>query len=194
MEIGRYRSVTSKLVSGLAAITAQVERWLQVPADRDEPALEIEVDGDWSDGIAIDLVSLLRRVRLHAVTVVVVNEACNAHSLAVQMRSALECAGQVALIFHNLVLEPKQGLTRVLSYLDWDYYETTIRSSKGVVGHEQLLEQLASIRRNAKEDVERILAEDLRFGQNAEGQRRGGGRTFDHIDKVADTVITSVDE
>ena len=143
-EIGRYRSIMSKLVSGLATLIEQMEGMQQVPDGQGGPGRQVAVDGGRPDGLQIYCVLLLRRARLHAVAVLRANEACNAHSLGVQMRPALECAGQLALISHNLILEPQHGHTRVQSYMDADYYRTIVRATKGAIGHDQLLTQLAA--------------------------------------------------
>ena len=45
---------------------------------------------------------LTKKARFHAMAVRSANEAGNIHSLAVQMRPALECAGQMVTIFGNL--------------------------------------------------------------------------------------------
>ncbi len=186
-EIGRYRSIMSQLVSGLAVLAEQMEGLLQGPAGGGEPEQETAGDHGWADGSGLGIALLLRRTRYHAVAVLRANEACNAHSLGVQMRPALECAGQTALIMHNLILDPERGHAKLSAYLDADYYGTTIRATKGEIGHDQLLEQLISIRRKAKEHAARIVGGDLRFYENAEG-RRGENRGLRHIDKVAELV------
>ena len=186
-EIGRYRSIMSQLVSGLAVSVKQMEGLLQVPADEGEPEPETAGRHGWADGLGLGIALLLRRTRYHAVAVVRANEACNAHSLGVQMRCALECAGQTALIMRNLMLGPERGLAKFSAYLDADYYGTIIRATKGEIGHDQLLEQLTRLRRRAKEESARILGGDLRSYENA-GGRRGGSRRLRHIDKVAELV------
>ena len=182
-EVGRYQSIMSKLVSGLAVRAERMEDLLQGPAGEDEEQATAEAHG-WADGIGLGIAMLLRRMRYHAVAVVRANEACNAHSLGVQMRPALECAGQTALTMHNLILDPKHGPAKLFAYLDADYYGTTIRATKGESGHDYLLEQLTSIKKGAKEDAERVLGGDLPSYENV-GGRRGGSRSLRHIDKVA---------
>ena len=184
-EIGRYRSITSKLVSGLAVLAEQMEDLLQGPAGEGEPEQETAGNHGWADGLGLGIALLLRRTRYHAVAVVRANEACNAHSLGVQMRPALECAGQTALIMRNLMLDPERGPAKFSAYLDADYYGTTIRATKGEIGHDHLLEQLTSIKKRAKEDAERVLGGDLPSYENA-GGRHGGSRKLRHIDKVAE--------
>ncbi len=186
-EIGRYRSIMSQLVSGLAVLVEQMERWLQVPAGQGESAQEIAVDDDWPDGLRIGCALLLRRTRFHAAAVLRANESCNAHSLGVQMRPALECTGQLALVIHSLILDPERGHAKFLAYLDTDYYGTIIRATKGEIGHDQLLEQMSSLRRKSEEHAAWVVGDELRFNESAEG-RRGKSRRLRHLDKVAELV------
>lgn len=171
----------------LAVLADQMERWLHVPAGHGEPAQELAVADDRPGEFWLGCALLLRRTRFHAAAVLRANGACNAHSLGVQMRPALECAGQLSLLIHNSILDPEHGHAKFLAYMDADYYKTTIRATKGEIGHNQLLEQLASIRRNAKEHAARVVGGDLRFNENAEG-RRGRSRMLRHIDKVTELV------
>ena len=77
------------------------------------------------------------------VAILCANENNNVHSLAVQMRPVLECAGQVVLVFHNLMIEPERGVSVVLGYINANYYGTFIRLTKGDVSQEQLLTQIS---------------------------------------------------
>ena len=87
---------------------------------------------------------LLRKARIHALAVLQANEANNVHSLALQMRRVLECAGQFAFIFHNLLvgpyllMEPEHAANTATGYMDADYYRTIIGAARGSVGHEEL--------------------------------------------------------
>ena len=93
------------------------------------------------------------RQKIHMVAVLRANETNNMHSLAVQMRPVLECAGQVALIFHNLTNNSELGASVVLRYMSADYYGTFIRLTKGGVSHEQLLAQIQEASEMSKEEI-----------------------------------------
>lgn len=186
-EIGRYRSITSQLVSGLAVLAKQMESWLQVSPCQGEPGQELAVDDDWPDGFRIGCALLLRRMRRHAIAVLQANKSCNVHSLGVQMRPALECAGQMALIIHSMMLDPEHSHAEFLAYMEADYYGTTIRATKGEIGHDQLLEQIDSARRKAKERAARVVGGDLRFDESTE-DKRGVSRKLRHINKVAKLI------
>ena len=88
---------------------------------------------------------MLHKAGLHMVAMLRANERSNMHSLAVQMRPILECAGQVVHIFHNLMIEPKKevGVRAVLEYANADFYDTIIRLTKGDMDHEQLLKTIS---------------------------------------------------
>ena len=84
---------------------------------------------------------LVRKARLHVIAVLAANRDSNLHSLAVQMRPALECAGQVVSVFRNLVIAPDPNA--VGQYLNADYYQTMLRHTKGQIGHDYLLDSIA---------------------------------------------------
>ena len=73
---------------------------------------------------------LTKKARFHVMAVLSANEAGNIHSLAVQIRPALECSGQVVTIFGNL-FDKQGGAEAVGQYLDADYYHTVKRLAKG---------------------------------------------------------------
>ena len=108
---------------------------------------------------------LLHKAQLHTVAVLGANESNNLHSLAVQMRPVLECAGQVVLVVHNVFVD-RNAANIALDYMDADYYRTVIGLTKGRVTHEQLLAHIAEIRREFEEET-------------------GKGRSLEQADKVA---------
>ena len=108
---------------------------------------------------------LLRKARLHAIAVLRANKTDNVHSLAVQMRPVLECAGQIVLIFHNLIIAPESGESVVRGYMNADYYRTTMALTKGDIGHEQLLREISAASGMTEKQVRR-------------------GRKLRHVDKV----------
>ena len=122
---------------------------------------------------------LLRRARLHSDGVLRANAAGNLHSLAVQMRPALECAGQVVFLIDNhfvaprLTTEPEKAARALGDRLNADYYDTMIRATKGKVGHDELLAMIS--------DSERAAAESV--GMRAPEKRRT--RSIKHADKAA---------
>ena len=99
--------------------------------------------------------SLLHKAQMHMFAVLAANETNNLHSLAVQMRPALECAGQVVLIVHNGFVD-RNAASVALDYIDADYYRTFIESTKGQMTHEQLLARISEIRREFNEKPARI--------------------------------------
>ena len=89
---------------------------------------------------------LLHKAQMHIFAVLVANENNNLHSLAVQMRPVLECAGQIKLVIHNLLIEPEH-IGDVDDYFDRDYLGTLNRATKGQMSREQLLARIAEIRK-----------------------------------------------
>ncbi len=105
---------------------------------------------------------LLHKAQLHMVAVLGANESNNLHSLAVQMRPVLECAGQVVLVVHNVFVDRKAA-GKAIDYMDADYYRTIIGATKGQVTHEQLLAHISEIRKEFNEEeanVKKFRQED----------------------------------
>ena len=63
-----------------------------------------ELDRDSFHVFRLHAILLVRKARLHVIAVLIANHNSNLHSLAVQMRPALECVGQVVSVFHSLFI------------------------------------------------------------------------------------------
>jgi len=132
------------LLGKAVATTRELERWLDVTGGWTEATAQIDVNADPTATFRIMGALLLRKARLHTVAVLGANETNNLHSLAVQTRPVLECAGQIVSIFHNLmIVPPEQAPTLVGDYLNADYYGTMIAATKGQIGHKELLKQMS---------------------------------------------------
>ena len=104
------------------------------------------------------------------------NENNNVHSLAVQMRPVLECAGQVLLVFHNLMIE--QDVSRVLSYMNEDYRDTMIRLTKSEESHKQLLSDISEL--NAVSKMKAGKGGSLRQSEKV-AALEGGKSWYDYL-------------
>ena len=165
-EGGRYRTGMADLLAKLVGAVGETERWLDVAVEGDEASARTVLEDDPSGAFWITCALLLRKAQIHMIAMLRANENDNLHSLAVQMRPVLECARQVVLVFHNLMIEPERGATVVGGYLNADYYRTVIGLTKGGVSHEQLLTQISEASGMSKEEV-------------------GKGRSLKQADKVA---------
>ncbi len=178
-EVARYRAGMAELLAKSVAMTCELERWLDVTGGGREAMAQIDLNADTTATIRIMCALLLRKARLHAVAVLRANETNNVHSLAVQMRPVLECAGQVVVIFRNLIIapdvlmEPERALNVVGDYLNADYYRTIIRVTKGDVGHKELLARISAAEEAAA----------ARVGMPKSQMRKG--RSLKQADKVA---------
>ena len=127
-----------------------LERWLDVTGGWQEATKQLDLDADPTAFVRIACALLLRKARLHLVAVLRANETNNLHSLAVQMRPVLECAGQVVFYFHNLIIAPdltrtrERALQAVNDYVNADSYRTIIGMTRGGVGHKELLEMISA--------------------------------------------------
>ncbi len=116
---------------------------------------------------------LIAKARLHVIAALCANKSNNIHSLAVQMRPALECAGQIVSIFKDLFGKNPRAEKKLGQYLDADYYQTIRRLSKGQVDHDRLLEEISAANPMRKEPLRKIKTlkesekvKDLGFGYN----------------------------
>ena len=96
----------ASLLTKTIAATRNLERRLESSDGSVEPLDELDLDADPAVSVRILCRLLLRKARIHASAVLRANESNNLHSLAVQMRPVLECAGQVVFFFHHLVIAP----------------------------------------------------------------------------------------
>ena len=178
-EVGRCRAGMAKLVTEAVAMTRKLERWLDVNGGWPEASARIDVDTDPTATLRIIGALLLRKARIHTVAVLRANETSNLHSLAVQMRPVLECAGQVVFFFHNtmiapnLLMEPERAAEVVGNRLNADHYQTLRSRTRGEVSPEELRE----VEAQAEEAAAAF------FGQTKPKRRKG--RRLNHADKVA---------
>ena len=177
-----YRVDMANLLAKSVAMTRKLERWLNITGGLREARTHVDLDADPTATFRIMCALLLRKARLHTVAVLRANATNNVHSLAVQMRPVLECAGQVVFIFHNLMIapnltmEPERAANLVGGYLNADNYHTIIGATKGQVGHKELLETIS-----AEEE-----AAATSFGMPKPQKRKG--RSLKQADKVATLV------
>lgn len=149
-EVVHYRTGMAGVLKGQVAEVGKIKGLLGVRVGDDvseRAALEDVPLGPFRLHCAL----LLHKAQMHMVAVLGANESNNLHSLAVQMRPVLECAGQVVLVIHTLYLEPER-VREVDDYFARDYLGTFIRATKGEMGHEQLLAQISKIREEFDEE------------------------------------------
>ena len=158
-------------------MTRQLERWLDVTDGWREARARIDLDADPTAVTRIVGALLLRKARIHTAAVLRANETNNLHSLAVQMRPVLECAGQIVFFFDhtmiapNLRMTPEQAAEVVGNRLNADHYQTLRRRTRGDVSPEELRE------------VEAQAAAAAFVGATKPKRRKG--RSLNQADKVA---------
>ena len=96
----------AELLAKAVDVTRKLERRLDVTGGWPEATARIDLDADPAAVVRIMGALLLRKARVHTIAVLRANESSNLHSLAVQMRPVLECAGQVVFFFHNMMIAP----------------------------------------------------------------------------------------
>ena len=84
----------------------------------------------------------LHKARLHTVAVLAANETENLHSLAVQMRPALECAGQVVMMVGTPLMDPERGSAKSIEFFAMAICGTLMRANRGKTSHDELLEMI----------------------------------------------------
>ena len=179
-DIPRWRATMADSLVGIVETTTQLERWIGVadgflctePGARDPicPAAQL--------GSAFALI--LRKARIHAEAVLRAESTNNMHSLAVQMRTVLECAGQILFALHYLKIAPEtqMGPARAIELfgnrLNADFYQTFRRSMRGL-SPKELREMAAQAQATAAENA----------GASAPmGRRTWGLRQADKVDTL----------
>ena len=159
----------------LRASLAGINNFLS-PVDFDGiflPIEKAEFDGD--PAIAFRRMSylLIAKARLHVFAALRANKEGNIHSVAVQMRPALECAGQVVSMFKDLFGKEPGAENRISRYVNADYYQTVIRLSRGQIDHNEILKQINTAIpmgtgpvRKTRSLGESEKVKDLEFGEN----------------------------
>ena len=186
--VNKYRvSMASCLQASLAGINDFLS-----PVDIDGifvPINQAEFDDD--PAIAFRKMSyvLIAKARLHVFATLTANRSNNIHSLAVQMRPALECSGQVVSLFKDLYGKYPGAEGRISRYVKADYYRTIIRLSRGQINHDEILKQINAADPTRPEPVRKIKSfkesekvRDLEFGDN---WYRHLSENFFHSDLVA---------
>ena len=171
--VSLYRTGMANLLAKLVEEVGETERWLDVAVEKVE-ASSLAVAGD-DPSLPFRMMGtvLLRKAKIHMVAMLRANQSGNVHSLAVQMRPVLECAGQVVLVFHNLMIESERGVSVVRGYINADYYRTFIGLTEGDRRHEQLLTQITEASGLSKEEVSkgRSLRQEDKVAPLEGGQR-----------------------
>ena len=178
-DVARCRAGMAELLTEAVAMTRKLERRLDVTGGWREASARVDIDADPTAAMRIIGALLLRKARIHTVAVLRANESSNLHSLAVQMRPVLECAGQVVFFFRNtmiapnLLMEPERAAEVVGNRLNADHYQTLRTRTKGKVSPEELREVEAQAQEAAAAFV------------GAPKPKRPKGRRLDQADKVA---------
>ena len=146
VDVTRCRADMAKLLTEALDTTRRLERRLDVTGGWREATAQIDLDADPTAVLRIEGAVLLRKARIHTVAVLRANEINNLHSLAVQMRPVLECAGQAAFQFRTLFVAPdvlmsqEKAIAMLGSRRNADLYQTLRRVSKGRINPKELRE------------------------------------------------------
>ncbi len=138
-DVSRCRARMAELLAETVATTRKLEEKMAVDGDWSEAAAEIDFDADPAAMLRFQGALLLRKARLHTLAVLRANESSNLHSLAVQMRPVLECAGQVVSMFWTAFIAPDWLMSREKAHetlatrLNADFYQTFRNRTKGQI-------------------------------------------------------------
>ena len=143
-DVARCRADMAELLAEVVATTRRLEERLDVVGGWSEATAEIDLEADPVETPRVEGALLLRKARIHAVAALRANETSNLHSLAVQMRPVLECAGQIVFKFKNAIIAPdllmsrEQAAEMLAERLNADYYQTLRSRTKGEVSAGEL--------------------------------------------------------
>ena len=179
VDVAQCRAGMATLLTKTVETTRKIERRLDVSGGWRESTAEIDINADPTAAIRIEGALLLRKARIHTNAVLRANESSNLHSLAVQMRPVLECAGQVVFRFRTLFIAPdvlmsKEKATAMLgTRVNADFYQTLRSRTKGRISPKKL--------RKMATQAEAAAAEE--FG--AAKPKRQKAWSLNRADKVA---------
>ena len=145
-DVARCRAGMAELLAEVVAMTRKLEGMLDVADGWREATAKIDIKADPAAILRIEGAMLLRKARIHTVAVLQANETSNLHSLAVQMRPALECAGQVvfsfktAFIAPDLLMSQEKAVAKLGNRLNADFYQTLRRRTRGQISPKELRE------------------------------------------------------
>lgn len=192
-EVACYRAGTADLLTTSVLTTRGLERWLAVDGELREANCQPDLEADPIAPLRKQCTLLLRKARLHSHGVLRANETNNQHSVAVQMRPVLECAGQVVFLFDNLIIAPrlatdrKRAASAIGGRINADYYDTIIRATKGKVGHDELLATISDVEESAAQSVGELTPEKSQVGRLNHTDKvatlRGGKAWYVHLSK-----------
>ena len=177
-DISHCRARMAELLTEAVAMTHKLERRLDMTDGRPEGVVCTNPDADPTATNRNMSALLLRKARIHTTAVLQANETSNLHSLAVQMRPILECAGQLVFLHHNLIIAPDLQMPRertiemVGNRMDADHYQTLLRITRGKISRDEL-------RR-----VEREAQEAAAVAAGAAKPKQNKRRRYTHMDKV----------
>ena len=178
-DIARRRADLAQLLTQAVATTRELEQRLNVAGGWRAASQRIDFAADPTAGGRITAALLLRKARIHTVAALRANETSNLHSLAVQMRPVLECAGQVVFFFHNtviapdLLVPPERAAEVAGDRINADHYQLLRRRTRGEVSPEEL------------RDIEAQAQEAAAEFSGAPKPKKRKRRRFNQIDKVA---------
>ena len=115
---------------------------------------------------------LVRKARLHVTAALRANQTSNMHSLAAQMRPALECAGQVVTTMKVLLDGSYKARASVMRRANADFFQTVTRVARGQLDPRKILVDNPNIQLASK-DMDRVkgrlslqdTVKDLKFGE-----------------------------
>ena len=108
----------------------------------------VELSKAWKDDPTAVFPTMTRlfvkKAHLHVVAALRANKTSNIHSLAAQMRPALECAGQVVSTMQALFDANPKRRSVYRRKANADYYNTMRRLTRGQLDHRELMADIAS--------------------------------------------------
>lgn len=136
------QSCRGEIADALRTSLAYVERYLSLWGidDHFDASTHMRSDIDRFQVMRATVVALAAKARLHAIACLRANDMNNLHSLAVQMRPALECAGQIR-IYMGAVLDKRIDVLD--EYFNSTYFQLVMHDSGGSVDDKTVLADIA---------------------------------------------------
>lgn len=133
-------------IAKLLAESIEVSRKLALQLGKDDARVDVWNNPDVDPRELLRLIGarVIHKAGIHTEAVLRADESSNLHSLAVQMRPVLECAGQAVYLFRNIFIAPgvlvdRQKATALIeTRLNADIYQSIRRAMKGTITRDEL--------------------------------------------------------
>ena len=159
-EIAKHRRATARVLYFSLAHMKQILDALEV-ANYTDDHIRSAVEREPIAIFHITAHMFTKKARFHVIAALRANDSSNIHSMAVQIRVALECAGQVIFFVRSFIKGGQQNADALSRYFNTDFYAFVSRTARGQFSHDQILTMMSEADPDAPEPLERTKSQKV---------------------------------